>query len=170
MSIAVEALQALDRLSVGDTLIAAVVAALVCFAGPLVHELGHLVPARLLCRSGRVALFPFRALGGFRAWIVVFAIELHDNHLRRVSIGKAAAVLAGGPVADLMLICWCTLAWGWFRESIGTGIALGGAARAAVWLLNLLPIPALNNDSARLVQFVLARSASRAESRSKLAP
>lgn len=102
MSIVLEALHMLHRLSLGDTLIAAAVGAGLCLAGPLIHEVGHLLPARLLCWSGRIALFPFRALGGFRAWIVVFAIEMPDEQLRRVSAGKAAAVLGGGPSADLL--------------------------------------------------------------------
>jgi len=170
MSIVLEALHMLHRLSLGDTLIAAAVGAGLCLAGPLIHEVGHLLPARLLCWSGRIALFPFRALGGFRAWIVVFAIEMPDEQLRRVSAGKAAAVLGGGPSADLLFICWCPHAWRWFPESIGAGIAIAGAARAAVWLLNLFPIPALDNDGARFVRVVLSHSASRTKSRPGLAP
>lgn len=157
MSLPTDVLQALDRLGHLDTLIAMGFGLVTCLLGPLVHELGHLAPARLFCGAGRMSFFPYRDLGGWKAWIVVFAIDIPDERFHGLSAGKAGIVLSGGPIADLLFSACCALVWHLFPSSIGVGIAVGGAARAAVWLLNVIPIPALGNDGARFVERVLRR-------------
>lgn len=157
MNMFADVLQALDRLGAHDTLTALGVGVVTCLLGPLAHELGHLAPARLFCGVGRLCFFPYRDLGGVKAWIVVFAIDVPDERFHGLSAGKAAIILSGGPIADLLFSACCALVWHLFPSSIGVGIAVGGAARAAVWLLNVIPIPALGNDGARFVEFVLRR-------------
>lgn len=161
MSIIIDTLQTLRGFGPAEAMVATSVGAVVCILGPLVHELGHLVPARIFGSGGRVDLFPFRALGGIRARVVVAAIKVPDERFRSLTACKAGAVIAGGPIADLAFISCCLIVSTWLSAQASAGIVAGGAVRAAVWVLNLVPIPVLGNDAARFVQFVWKRRVSR---------
>jgi len=133
MSIIIDTLQTLHRFEPAEVMVATSVGSAVCILGPLVHELGHLVPARIFGSAGRVDLFPFRTLGGTKAWVVVAAIKVPDERFRSLTARKASAVIAGGPIADLAFISCCLIVSTWLPAQASAGIVAGGAVRAAVW-------------------------------------
>lgn len=157
MSIIIDTLQTLHRFGPVEAFVATGVGAVVCILGPLVHELGHLVPARIFGSVGRVDLLPFRALGGVKGRVVVAAIKVPDERFLSLTARKAGAVIAGDPIADLAFIACCLIVSMWLPAQASVGIVAGGAARAAAWVVNLIPIPLLGNDAARFLQFVWKR-------------
>ena len=161
MSIIIDTVKSLHQFGLAEALVTTGVGTLFCILGPLVHELGHLVPARIFGSAGRVDLFPFHALGGMKAWMVVAAIKVPDERFLSLTARKAGAVIAGGPIADLAFISCCLILSTWLPAQASAGIVAGGAARAAVWVLNLAPIPFLGNDAARFLQFIWRRRVSR---------
>ena len=100
---------------------------------------------------------------------MVAAIKVPDERFRSLTARKAGAVIAGGPIADLVFISGCLIVSTWLPAQASAGIVAGGALRAAVWVLNLVPIPLLGNDAARFVQFVWRRRVSRSVAAAKSA-
>lgn len=72
---------------------------------------------------------------------------------------QTGVIIIAGPVADLLFTVVCAATWPLTAEPVGVGIAAGAAARWVVWLLNIIPIPALGNNGARIMELVWKRAA-----------
>jgi len=143
--------QIFDEYSVAQSIFILVISFFVMVFLTVVHEFGHLLPAQLFTKTGRLQFLPFRKECGAKKFLIVASCYIPDNAVENISRWKLALIIAGGPVFDLAFTLMCVFLVS-NQNWLGLGVYVGGGIRLLLSILNIIPIPGLSNDGAQFLR------------------